>query len=159
MKLCFKIVTAFLISSTKAFSPFLTITRHSLTLRCYHALIHKSKTTSLNSSDDDDWYADYDPSKFKQSFTDDEFFSGSRRARNWGNEAATGGGGRGRSGTRRRSGYTRDTSRDFSNVDENAVVDLLNQRIEAKKVGDCGTADAIRDTLLNEYAVGVNDRE
>lgn len=142
----FTALIALLTSSTDAFHhPFIRSSLHK-----YDASVHKFTATVVYSSDDDDWYADYDPSKFEHKYNDDDGFNDSRSM-----NRRSGGGER----SGRRAGYTRDTSRDLSNIDENAVVDLLNQRTEAKKIGDFDTADAIRDKLLNEYAVGVNDRE
>eukprot|EP00521_Asterionellopsis_glacialis_P012310 CAMPEP_0195308814 /NCGR_PEP_ID=MMETSP0707-20130614/38422_1 /TAXON_ID=33640 /ORGANISM="Asterionellopsis glacialis, Strain CCMP134" /LENGTH=703 /DNA_ID=CAMNT_0040373101 /DNA_START=114 /DNA_END=2226 /DNA_ORIENTATION=- len=113
---------------------------------------------------DDDWYSDYDPSKWEPS-ADNSNYGGSR-------DGGRGGGGgynsRGRSGGGgggRRSSYggghdyTRDTSRDSSNVDEDAVNALLAERVNAKRSRNFEEADAIRDQLLEEYHVGVYDRE
>lgn len=120
---------------------------------------------------DDDWYSDYDPSVFiddpdQWNDGDDTSYGSNNYGRNGGSNQRErrryGGGGGGGGGRRRGAGghdYTRDTSRDCSNVDEAAVDDLLSQRIDAKRRRDFDTADAIRDQLLTDYAVGVYDRE
>ena len=115
------------------------------------------KSTQLFADNDDDFYSDYDPSMYEtmnNSFDDDNGdFSSSNRG---------GGRGRGSFGREGRGGrnfqYTRDTSRDSSNVDENAIYSLLEQRSEAKRGRDFDTADQIRDDLLQTYSVGVDDR-
>jgi cysteinyl-tRNA synthetase len=56
-------------------------------------------------------------------------------------------------------GYQRDTSRDQSTVDEDAVSILLSERVEAKRRQDYEKADAIRNRLESEYGVGVIDKD
>mmetsp|Transcript_27375 Transcript_27375/g.41219 ORF Transcript_27375/g.41219 Transcript_27375/m.41219 type:complete len:649 (+) Transcript_27375:52-1998(+) len=116
-------------------------------------------------SDDDDFYADYDPSRYESlnsPSNDGGYDDYSNNYRGGGYQQGRGGGGRGRG---RGSGggggnfrYTRDTSRDNSSVDEGVIYDLLEQRSTAKRSRDFDTADAIRDDLLHNYAVGVDDR-
>lgn len=110
----------------------------------------------------DDWYADFDPSLYEPynsmgkdssdndngSGRDNDFYA-PRRGRTQTRGGSSGGS----------FGYTRDTSRDNSNVDEDAVNRLLNERVDAKKRRDFDTADAIRDQLLRDYAVGVFDKD
>ena len=107
----------------------------------------------------DDWYADYDPNAYKQY---DSSSNGYERGERRGG-GGRGGGGRGGGGSYSRGGsghdYTRDTSRDTSNVDEAAVDALLSERIAAKRSRDYDTADAIRDQLLQDFGVGVYDKE
>lgn len=118
--------------------------------------------TSLSAgSDDDDFYSDYDPSQYESLNTRSDYDDYSQN--NGGYQQRRGGRGGGGRGYGRGGGgtfkYTRDTSRDNSNVDENAIYDLLEQRSNAKRTRDFDTADAIRDDLLHNYAVGVDDRE
>ena len=81
----------------------------------------------------------------------------------YGQERGGGGGGYGRGGGRGGGGgswqYTRDTMSDNSNVDESTVTDLIKQRSDAKRNRDYGTADSIRDTLMADHQVGIDDRE
>lgn len=122
------------------------------------AVIRPSSVVTLM-SDDDDWYADYDESSYGSYNNDNDYNS-------YGGGRSFGGRGRGNSGGRggqrgggRRGGYTRDTSRDNSNVDEDAVMDLINQRTEARRNRDFDAADAIREDLMHNYSVGIDDRE
>jgi len=48
---------------------------------------------------------------------------------------------------------------DNSNVDESTVTDLIKQRSDAKRNRDYDTADSIRDTLMADHQVGIDDRE
>ena len=109
------------------------------------------------SSQDDDWWDGYDEKKYEpqvKSYPDD-----SRGERDF-SPSGRGSRGNGRSSFGGRNGdYTRDTSRDSSNVDEGAVMELLRQRGEAKKNRDFDTADAIREDLLINFSVAVDDRE
>jgi len=50
--------------------------------------------------------------------------------------------------------YTRETSRDSSSVDENAI-DALLARLDS----EYDTADEIRDQLMNQYSAGVTNRD
>lgn len=105
-----------------------------------------SRSSSLRMSDDDDWFTDFDPAVYDQ-----------------GGDQTYGNSWKGNRGDRGRSladhDYTRDTSRDNSNVDEDAVNGLLVERVRAKKRRDFDLADEIRDQLLSEFAVGVNDKD
>ena len=94
---------------------------------------------------DDDWYSDYDPSQYENIQS---------QSRNYGSYS-----GGGRSSSSGGHGYTRDTSRDNSNVDESTINMLLEERTQAQWRRDFDTADAIRDQLLNDHSVGVYDRE
>jgi cysteinyl-tRNA synthetase len=133
-----------------------------------------SSSSSLFAGNDDDFFSDYDPSQYesfnKPSYNDDQNSygrggygggGGYGRERGGGGYGRGGGGGRGRGGRggSRNFVYSRDTSRDNSNVDEGAIIALLDQRSQAKKTRDFETADAIRDDLLQNYSVGVDDRE
>lgn len=130
-----------------------------------------TKTCRFGSGDDyDDWYADFDPSQYEASERVGNSVDGDA---GWNKQrSGPGGGGGGRrpssySGSPRRSssfsssghGYERDTSRDSSNIDEDTVNQLLSDRVAAKKRRDFDTADAIRDQLLQDFAVGVFDKE
>jgi len=90
----------------------------------------------LKMTEEDDFYADYDPSSYQQYERGNSYDDG-----------------------RRDHDYTRDTSRDRGNVDENAVNQLLSERVQARKSRDFDRADEIRDQLMIEYQVGVYDRE
>jgi len=114
--------------------------------------------------DDDDWYSDYDPSEYTRynEQNDNSNYGGGRRDGGGSggyNSRHQGGGGRGRGSYGTGHDYSRDTSRDTSNVDEDAVNALLADRVRAKKSRNFDEADAIRDQLLEEYKVGVFDRE
>ena len=130
--------------------------------------------------EDDDWYSDYDPSAYdnKQSETSygggggggERSYGGGGGGRSYGGGGGGGGrgsyggggGGRGSYGGGRSSqghDYTRDTGRDSSNIDESTINSMLEERIQAKRSRDFDTADAIRDQLMQEYSVGVDDRE
>ena len=138
------------------------------------------------SDDDDDWFAELDSQPQPQQSggggggggggrwdaLNDYGSSGSFGRSSYGNRGGGGGyggyggygsrgGGRGgRGGGGYNSGpYERDTSRDTSNVDVVAVEALLDERAQYKRQRDYDSADAIRDRLLTEYSVGVNDRE
>jgi len=116
----------------------------------------------------DDFYADFDPSKF-DSYNTDSNYNDSGGGGGYDNDRGGGGGYRGGGGNRDRGRggqgrgrsfeYSRDTSRDNSNVDEAAVTDLLRRRGEAKKTRNFDQADAIRDELMKDYHIGVDDRE
>ena len=106
-----------------------------------------SRSSSLGICDDDHWYADFDPAVYDQG-ADNAYgtsWKGNRRDR--GHYSLVD------------HDYTRDTSRDNSNVDEDAVNGLLAERIRAKKRRDFDLADEIRDQLLSQFAVGVNDKD
>jgi hypothetical protein len=114
--------------------------------------------------DSDDFFSDYDPSQYDSYNSNGDNDSFSYGSGGGGGTSRRGGGrGGGRYGGRDRGGrsfeYTRDTSRDESNVDEATVEDLIRQRSQAKKARDYETADAIRETLLEDHHVGVDDRE
>lgn len=92
--------------------------------------------------DYDEWYADFDPSQFDEPDPPKQQFRG-------------GGGGGGGGG----HDYTRDIDADNSNVDLNAVDDLISNRLEARKTGQFEVADAIRDQLLDDHGVTIWDRD
>jgi len=58
-----------------------------------------------------------------------------------------------------RHDYERDISSDTSQVDVNAVNDLLGERLRARKTGDFDVADKIRDQLSAEHSVTVFDKD
>ena len=170
-----RIALLFLLSSTTswAFSPLShhLKTIHSTTtaattktktsfnggLIYYKYKLHFAKFDN-NNDDDDDFYSDYDPNHY-ESFNQQTLSTYD----DYGDDTTTttGGGRRNnRQFSRGRQGanYTRDISRDNSNIDEKVIVDLLSQRMQAKRNRDFDTADAIRDDLLQNYAVGVDDR-
>jgi len=175
----FSVVLATLFApSTSAFS----IVSNSLSARDFLSI----PATALCMSDDadDDFFSDYDPSQYESYNTntyDNNDYGGGRRGgggggyRGGGGErrggdgggyrggygggrggGGRGGGGRGRSQSYR---YERDTSMDNSNVDESAVMELIQQRNDARRDRDYDTADAIRDELMKDFHVGVDDRE
>ncbi len=118
--------------------------------------VRSSPPTLLSKNDEyDDWYADFDPSLYEsynsKNNDSDGGFSAPRRERTQTQGRFSGGSGG--------HGYTRDTSRDTSNVDEDAVNRLLSERVDAKKRRDFDTADAIRDQLIQDHAVGVFDKD
>jgi len=160
-----------LLTSTEvtAFAPGICLGRVQAEIgEPHNFLVRKSSPSSsyLPSSkeandDYDNWYADFDPSAYEtyNSMTSDD---DSRRSRE----------GAGRSSNRDRRGrgdgrrersmahdYVRDTSRDMSNVDEVVVNQLINDRLAARMRRDFDSADAIRDQLLNEYGVGIFDKD
>eukprot|EP00592_Proboscia_alata_P024944 CAMPEP_0194446346 /NCGR_PEP_ID=MMETSP0176-20130528/128384_1 /TAXON_ID=216777 /ORGANISM="Proboscia alata, Strain PI-D3" /LENGTH=861 /DNA_ID=CAMNT_0039273043 /DNA_START=156 /DNA_END=2741 /DNA_ORIENTATION=+ len=138
---------------------------------------------------DDDWFSDFDPSAYQSSpkpsssqstrspssssrttFNEGEGWdSPDRTSGGWESDRydrGRGGGGGGRDNNRgmERFGtkghdYTRDNGRDSSSVDEAAVDALLAKRLEARLNRQYDTADEIRDQLLNQYSVGVTDRD
>ena len=138
-----------------------------------------TSTQLFMSDDDDDWFAELDSQPQPQQSggggggggggrwdaLNDYGSTGSFGRSSYGNRGGGGGyggrgGGRGRGGGGYNSGpYERDTSRDTSNVDVAAVETLLDERAQHKRQRDYESADAIRDQLLTEYSVGVNDRE
>lgn len=113
---------------------------------------------SGETDDYDDFFSDYDPSQYdsyeNNSFDDNSGASYGRGGGGYQRKGGRGGGGGGRSWD-----YTRDTSRDSSNVDEATIEDLVKQRSQAKRNRDYTTADAIRDELMDDYKVGIDDRE
>ncbi len=123
---------------------------------------HTPTSSLFAGSEEDDFYADYDPSQYEtlntRSDYDDDYSSNGGGYQ----QRRGGGGGRGQGRGRGQGGgnfkYTRDTSRDSSNVDESVIYDLLEQRSNAKRARDFDTADAIREDLLHNYSVGVDDR-
>jgi cysteinyl-tRNA synthetase len=107
----------------------------------------------------DDWWDGYDEQKYEPKVKgyEDDSYKGRGDSRSYGREASRGTGRSSFGG--RNSEYTRDTSRDVSNVDEGAIMELLRQRGEAKKNRDFDKADAIREDLLINFSVAVDDRE
>lgn len=84
----------------------------------------------------DDWYADFDPSQFESV---DQASRPSARDSD--------------------HDYTRDTSYDKSNVDLDAVNDLIAERLVLRKTGRYDEADAMRDELMAKHGVMVRDKE
>lgn len=110
------------------------------------------------SSGEDDFYSDYDPSVYDEynNNNDDPYdASDGRRYSSRSKNRST----KSRYNPSLGHDYTRDASRDNSNVDEQAVNQLLSDRLQARKSRDFDTADAIRDELLKTHSVGVYDRE
>lgn len=112
----------------------------------------------------DDWFAEIDaqeearraarPSEPER--RQDDWGGGGRGRQSYDRRGSYGrGGGRGGGGY----AYTRDTARDSSNVDSGEVERLLAERTEYKRSRDFDAADEIRDRLLADFNVGVNDRE
>jgi cysteinyl-tRNA synthetase len=127
------------------------------------------RLSSSKSDDLDDWYADFDPADYDSaaetgsggggggtSYSDG---GGGRGDGGGGGGGRSYGGGGGGSYTADGHDYTRDTSRDTSNVDETAVNALIADRLSARKTGQFETADAIRDRLLDDYGVSVWDKD
>jgi cysteinyl-tRNA synthetase len=151
-----------LVASTSAFSVAPTFVNFATT-----KVATFPRSSASSSLFGDDFYADYDPSKYEN--VNQKSDGGYQKERRDGNDGgyqtqrrdSNDGGYQ----QQRRGGggglfeYDRDTSRDSSNVDEGVINDLLKRRSQAKKSRDFDTADAIRDDLLNNYAVGVDDRE
>lgn len=124
----------------------------------FSSLESPRKIVELCMAEDDGWYSDYDETQFNapsSSYGGGGGYSNDRR----GGGGGRGGGYSGGGGYGGGHDYTRDTYRDNSNVDEDAVNTLLAERVQAKKTRDFDTADAIRDQLMTEYSVGVFDRE
>lgn len=109
------------------------------------------------SAQGDDWWDGYNEKEYNRPTFNygDDVSSRGRSSRSF---RTRDGGDRSSFGSRNRD-YTRDTSRDSSNVDERAVMDLLQKRVEAKKNRDFDTADAIREDLLMNFSVAVDDKE
>jgi len=142
----------------------------------HHVSISRTSTSAPSFSshlfmsdddDDDDWFAEMDSQPQRQSGSggrwdalNDYGSSGSFGRTSYGNRGGGGYGGRGGGrGGYNNGPYERDTTRDASNVDVAAVEALLDERAQYKKQRDYNAADEIRDTLLAEYSVGVDDRE
>jgi len=130
--------------------------------------IGNRRSLSLLSTPDDngggeDWFSDYDESEYNKSGGGGgASYGGGGYRGSPPRENRGGGGGNSDYYNHGRDGghdYTRDTSRDTSNVDEDAVNRLLSERIGAKRERDYDTADAIRDQLASDYGVAVFDRE
>lgn len=114
---------------------------------------------SDETDDYDDFFADYDPSQY-DSYDNNSFDDNSGVSYGGGGGGYKRGGGRGGDrGGNRSWDYSRDTSRDNSNVDVATIEDLVRQRSQAKRNRDYTTADAIRDELMDDYHVGIDDRE
>jgi cysteinyl-tRNA synthetase len=114
----------------------------------------------------EDWFSDYDESKFNKNSNDEDSGGSSAGYRGGAPPKANRNSGDSNSGgeyyNHGRDGghdYTRDLSKDTSNVDEDTVNRLLSERIGAKRQRDFDTADAIRDQLASEFGVAVFDRE
>jgi len=134
------VALALILSGATAFNPIKTACRNLV-----HSLPKSSGFRySMSGTDDDDWYADYNADDFRQYNTNNRDYSGGDRR----------GGGR-----RGGHDYERDTSADNSNIDVDAVNALLQERVDARKLGDYDLADSIRDQLMTEYGVRVWDRE
>jgi hypothetical protein len=130
-------------------------------------------SASLRLGADDDWYSDFEPTMFDPPNyrppnpyeEEEEIVDGNGRRIN------TPSYDRGSSSERRpprsafpsnnnfRNVYTRDTSRDTSRVDVAAVEDLIAQRAQARKNRDFDLADNLRMQLLENYSVGVFDKD
>jgi len=136
-----------------------------------NSLIKNSLSSLCMAGDADDWYADYDPSQYESKASEKDYDSyaggggggGGGRSSYGGGGGGDGGGSYGRSrggggGGRRDFSYSRDTSRDNSNVDEAAVLEMLSKRGDAKRNRDFDAADQIREDLIHNFAVGVDDR-
>ena len=165
-------------SSAFAFSPaFLNKVCPSENTHTHYNTMELAQTSALRMSDDD-FFSDYDPSKYESYNNSNDSNSygggggGQRQGRGggydrrsssggYGGGGSYGGGRGGRGGGRGRQSfqYSRDTSRDSSNVDEKAVEDMIRKRSDAKRDRDYDTADSIREELMRDYQVGIDDRE
>lgn len=161
---------------TRSFNPLAIASRRSKSLQTTIPR-QTAKNNDDDGGDDDDWFADkadflaeLDTSwgAVAESYSEDgsntnggnSYGRGPPKIRESSREDWGGGGrGRGSYGGGSQASYTRDTSRDNSNVDEAVVEDLLKERMQAKHRKDYDLADTIRDQLLNDYSVGVFDRE
>jgi len=101
----------------------------------------------------DDWYADFNPADFEPDVMD---FS--EPTSNYLGGGRGGGGRKNRSNNRNNGGYTRDTSRDNSNINEVAVLELIEARALARQDRDFDRADDIRDQLLEDHGVRIFDK-
>mmetsp|Transcript_28843 Transcript_28843/g.42565 ORF Transcript_28843/g.42565 Transcript_28843/m.42565 type:complete len:846 (-) Transcript_28843:18-2555(-) len=138
---------------------FVVVSKHRATYSNYFATKQPLKSST---DDDDDWFADFDDFKFDNVGNSDSAGSRSFAQPNFDSSQKSyrGGGGQQQSSYRTNDGpYQRDTSRDTSNVDEAAILSMLSERRQAQQSRDYDTADAIRDSLMTDHNVGVNDRE
>jgi len=95
-----------------------------------------SHATETKTDQYDDWYDDFDPSKFDNYNQKSEVASSSAE-----------------------HDYTRDTSMDNSNVDLNEVNYLISERLILRKSRRFDEADAMRDELMEKHGVMVQDKE
>ncbi|GAX13955.1 hypothetical protein FisN_5Lh138 [Fistulifera solaris] len=94
-------------------------------------------SSSKDTDDYDDWYADFDPSDFETPVASNDSHRRPRRPH----------------------GYVRDTSEDNSNVNLDAVNALLQERADARSQRNFDVADKLKEQLLREHGVRVLDRE
>ena len=123
---------------------------------------------------DDDWHADYDPSKYEQSYetSDDSRYGYDDRQRGYGERRGRGGGrgrgsgGRGRGGGGRKTDFgpnghdyelTSDAAPNNSRFSETEIHELLAERLQAKFARDFKAADNIQMGLI-DGGVFVNDK-
>jgi cysteinyl-tRNA synthetase len=111
----------------------------------------------------DDFYADFNPADFENVASTSpsgggDGYGGGGGGRGGGGGYGRGGGGGGSYGSDGHD-YTRDTSRDSSNVDEGAVNALIADRLAARKTGQFEVADSIRDRLMDDFGVTVWDKD
>ena len=144
-----------------------------LALALHHASVDAFAPTSFTrttcirmSGDGDDFYADYDASKYSSNDNNRYDSRGdnnnnnqydSRGNNSRGSYSSSSSRGNSNSNSYGNTPYRRDTSRDNSNVDEGAVMQLIQKRTDARRSGDFPTADAIRERLMTEHQVGVDD--
>jgi cysteinyl-tRNA synthetase len=110
-------------------------------------------TTLLEKDEIDDWYADFDPSKFDESSTPSRSSSSTASPRTSAPPRSNDFVGAGTP-----HDYERDSS-DSSNVNMDVVDRMMSQRLTARKTGQFEQADAIRDELLRDHGVMIRDKE
>ena len=104
----------------------------------------RSVVWKLSSEASEDWYSDFDPN---------EDYAGGRY--NVDSQPRY----RQQRFAPRDQKYTRDTSRDNSNIDVTAVEELVTERVNARSQQDYDRADQIRQILMDQYGVSVWDKD
>jgi cysteinyl-tRNA synthetase len=97
--------------------------------------------SSTNQDEYDDFYADFNPAEFDSYSQGQGIGDDSQRHSNTGHD------------------YTRDGKADNSNVDVEAVNQLISDRLTMRKNGRFNEADRIRNELLDKYGVLVRDKD
>jgi cysteinyl-tRNA synthetase len=109
--------------------------------------------------DYDDWYADFDPSKFG---SDDDRIPGpsvrsndrpSPRSNDRPSPRSND-----RPSAQSNHDYERDLGADNSNCDVDTINNLISERLQARKTGRFEEADAIREDLMNQHGVMIHDK-
>ena len=113
----------------------------------YRRAIFSTDDGSSESYSFDEWYSDFDPAEFDDPSVDNDRFVPGNSDRG------------GRGAGRRGHDYRRDFGADKSNCDMDAIDELITERLQARKTGQFDIADSIRDTLLSEHGVRVDDKK